>query len=112
MWSTDGFVHQVDIGDISLPGIYDGEIFCLTCSYVGNCSYWAGRLIPFSFHKAVWCDRSTHMRMESVFFFGVTTMRAHQSVGSVTGAIMCCCSNNFSLAANSSRYAKGMIWVM
>ena len=33
---------------------------------------------------------------------GVTTMGAHQSVGSVTGAIMCCCSNNFSLAANLS----------
>ena len=60
------------------------------------------------FTKRFRCDKSTHMRMESLFFLGVTTMGAHQSVGSVTGAMICCCCNKSSSAANLSRYAKGM----
>ena len=35
-------------------------------------------------------DRSTHMRIFSEFFFGVTTIGAHHSVGSVTGAMIPC----------------------
>ena len=40
----------------------------------------------------------------------LTTMGAHQSMGSVTGVIMFCSCSNFSSAANLSRYAKGMEW--
>ena len=35
-------------------------------------------------------------------------MGAHQSVGVVTGAMICCCCSKSSSAANLSRYAKGM----
>jgi len=33
------------------------------------------------------CDKSEHILIDSVFFFGVTTIDANQSVGSVTGGI-------------------------
>ena len=55
----------------------------------------AGEEDQYLSHFTKWfrCDKSTHMRIESLFFLGVTTMGAHQSVGSVTGAMMFCCCN-------------------
>ena len=54
------------------------------------------------------CDKCTHILIDSVFFFGVTTIGLHQSVGSVTGVIMYCCCRESSSAANLSRCAYGM----
>ena len=55
------------------------------------------------------CDRSTHMRMSSVPFFGATTMGAHHSVGYDTGVIMPCSSKLWSSAFSFSLYAYGMV---
>ena len=49
------------------------------------------------------CERSTHMRMRSLFFLGATTIGAHQSVASVTGVIMFCDSKRSSSALSLSR---------
>ena len=51
-------------------------------------------------------DRSTHIRMPSVSFFGVTTIGAHHSVGSVTGSMMPCVWSTVSIALCLSWYAN------
>ena len=40
--------------------------------------------------KRLRCDKSTHMRILSEFFLGVTTIGAHHVVASVTGVITFC----------------------
>ena len=52
-------------------------------------------------------ERSTHIRMPSVSFLGVTTIGAHHSVGSVTGSMMPCVWSTISSALSLSRYANG-----
>ena len=54
------------------------------------------------------CERSTHILIQSVFFFGVTTIGAHHSVAAVTGAIMCWDSKRSSSTFNLSLYANGI----
>ena len=56
-------------------------------------------------------ERSTHIRILSVPFLGVTTMGAHHSVGTVTGVMTpcsCCRSNSaFSLSRYANGFARG-----
>ena len=54
------------------------------------------------------CERSTHILIQSVFFFRVTTIGAHHSVAAVTGAIMCWNSKRSSSAFNLSLYVNGI----
>ena len=54
-------------------------------------------------------ERSTHILIFSVPFLGVTTIGAHQSVGSVTGAMMFCSCIRSSSALSLSRKAKGIV---
>ena len=54
------------------------------------------------------CDKSMHIGIRSVPFLGVTTMGAHHSVTSVTGAIIPWSWSRFSSAFNLSLYANGI----
>ena len=51
-------------------------------------------------------ERSTHIRILSVPFLGVTTMGAHHSVGTVTGAMTPCSCSRSNSAFSLSRYAN------
>ena len=57
-------------------------------------------------------ERSTHILILLVPFFGVTTMGAHHSVGSVTGVMIPCSCNRsnsvFSLSQKANRIARGV----
>ena len=67
-----------------------GDMYCSHCTYRFK------------------CERSTHIWMFSVFFFGVTTIGAHHSVAYVIGAMISCTCNSSSSALSLSRYANGI----
>ena len=80
-----------------------GEDFRTVGCDVGTVEDWYCSRFTYLFSL----DKSTHIWMLSVSFFGATTMGARHSVCSVTGVMIPCFWSRSSSALNFARYAYG-----